>query len=121
MLLYLASDLMWATRIKAMADDLKLPARPVRTIEMLDARLADCDVRGLIVDLEAPDVGLAMIERLRSPAASESQRALPIICFAPHVKTEVMAAAKSAGATQVMPRGAFDANLAKILQSMSVG
>lgn len=113
MLLYLASDLMWATRIKALADDLKIPARPVRNIEMLDARLADSQVQALIVDLES-EVAIPLIQHLRAAKPS-----IPITCFAPHVKKDVMQAARDAGAHQVMPRGAFDANMATILQGLA--
>ena len=35
--LFLAADLIWATRIKATAEDLGVAARPVRTMEMLEA------------------------------------------------------------------------------------
>lgn len=113
MLLYLASDLMWATRIKALADDLKIPARPVRTLEMLDARLADSPVQALIVDLES-EIAIPMISHFRATKPS-----LRITCFAPHVKKDAMQAAQEAGAHQVMPRGAFDANLATILHELS--
>lgn len=113
MLLYLASDLMWATRIKALADDLKIPARPVRTIQMLDARLADSQVQALIVDLEA-EAAIPLITYLRA-----TKPLMNITCFAPHVKKDAMLAAREAGASQVMPRGAFDANMASILQTLA--
>ncbi len=113
MLLYLASDLMWATRIKALADDLKIPARPVRSIEMLDARLADSPVQAFIVDLES-EVAIQLISHLRAVRPD-----IQITCFAPHVKKDTMQAARDAGAQQVMPRGAFDANMATILRDLA--
>ena len=59
MVLYLASDLLWATRIKSCADDLTppVPARPVRDLKMLEARLADSPVKGLLLDLAAGEEG----------------------------------------------------------------
>lgn len=114
-ILYLASDLVWATRIKAAADDLGLPARPVRSLGMLDERLKDTEPTGLILDLEAPEVALIMLARLRGEAADAREKAIRIVAFAPHVKTELMQAARDAGASQVMPRGAFDHNLGDIL------
>src|SRR5438132_1288212 len=52
-ILYCAADLLWATRIKATAESLGIAARPCRDTAMVAARLADSDVRGVIVDLEA--------------------------------------------------------------------
>ncbi len=113
MLLYLASDLLWATRVKALADDLKIPARPVRSLEMLDARLADSPVQAMVVDLES-EVALDLISHLRN-----AKPGVRILCFAPHVKKDVMDAARQAGAHEVLPRGAFDSNMAQILQRLA--
>ncbi len=41
MILYLAADLLWASKIKGTADALSIPCRPVRTLEMLEARLGE--------------------------------------------------------------------------------
>jgi DNA-binding response OmpR family regulator len=112
MILYLASDLIWATRIKSTAEDVGKAARPVRSLEMLEARLADSPVTALIVDLESPDVGLAMIRHLRAHPAHHSIR---ILCFAPHVKKDIMQEARDAGAHEVLPRGSFDHHLPDIL------
>src|SRR5438477_301401 len=110
MILYLAADLIWATRIKATATDLGIGARPVRSLEMLEARLADSEVTGLVLDLEQPDVALAMVRRLRGDSATPRQRAIRIVCWAPHVEVERMEGARRAGADQVLARGAFDHN-----------
>ena len=114
MILYLASDLIWATRIKSTAEDVGKAARPVRSIEMLEARLADSPVTALIVDLESPDVGLAMIRHLRA-SAEPAHHVIRILCFAPHVKKDIMQEARDAGAHEVLPRGSFDHNLPDIL------
>lgn len=121
MILYLAADLIWATRIKATATDLGIPARPVRSLEMLEARLADSDVKGIVLDLEQPDVALAMIQRLRAQPASDRERGIRIVCWAPHVEVERMEQARRAGADQVMARGAFDHNLPAILRALVPG
>lgn len=142
MILYSASDLIWATKIKGTADSIGTPCRPVRNLEMLEARLADSDVRGLIVDLDAPDLALELIARLRQSASPpdpspgavpSSQPAGPgtssgddapatidptrvrILAFGPHVNKDLLQQARDAGADDVLPRGAFDANLAEIL------
>ncbi|MBI2757012.1 MAG: hypothetical protein K2Q09_11940 [Phycisphaerales bacterium] len=82
MVLYLASDLLWATRIKSCADDLTppVPCRPVRTMEMLEARLADSAVKGVLLDLSTGESGregevaFAMLERLKSGQPGDGNR-----------------------------------------------
>lgn len=124
MILYSAGDLIWATKIKGTGESVDVPCRPVRSVEMLEERLADSDVRALIVDLEAPEVGLAMIRRLRSdngPGTGDASGAdagparIRIVAFGPHVNKDLLQQARDAGADEVLPRGAFDANLAEIL------
>ena len=115
MVLYLAADLIWGTKIKATAQAVGVEARPVRTLEMLEARLADSPVKGVALDLEKPEEALAMIGRLRGEKASEAERAIRIVAWAPHVERELMEAAKTAGADRVMTRGAFDGGLERVL------
>jgi hypothetical protein len=125
-LLYLAADLLWATRIKETATALGIAARPVRTLDMLEARLADTTIAGLIIDLEAGDIGLEMIHRLRGQAGgtSPAEARIPIVVFGPHVAVDRLEAARRAvggGASAVMARGAFSAQLPGILTALARG
>ena len=115
MIVYLAADLIWATRIKATAEAMDLQARPVRNLEMLEARLADCDIASRIVDLDAPEAALALIERLKGDGASDEERSIRVVAFGPHVHKELFDQARGAGADEVLTRGAFDHNLQEIL------
>lgn len=115
MLLYFAADLLWATRIKALATDLGIAARPVRTVEMLEARLADSPVRALVVDLDVPETALALIARLRDPEAGDRERAVRVLAWGPHVEKELFEQARRAGADEVLTRGAFDHAMPEIL------
>jgi hypothetical protein len=128
MIVYFASDLVWATRIKGVADDLGIPARPVRNIEMLEARLADSPVAGLIVDLDAPETALALVQHLREWEARKTaenqgtiREPLRIVAFGPHVETQALAQAKLAGADAAMTRGAFHHQLAQVLTAVAAG
>ncbi|MDX2114195.1 MAG: hypothetical protein SFZ24_01060 [Planctomycetota bacterium] len=125
MIAYFASDLVWATRIKALAQDLSIEARPVRTVDMLAARLADSPVRGLIVDLEAPDTALALLNHLRAHHTAESphknpsvSRPVRTVAFGPHVETDALRQARAAGAQVVLTRGAFHHQLPDILHML---
>ncbi|HYE62746.1 MAG TPA: hypothetical protein VD997_12190 [Phycisphaerales bacterium] len=137
MLLYLAADLIWGTKIKATAQAVGVTARPVRNLEMLEARLADQPpedpVRAVLLDLEVPEVALSMLARLKGAAhggtgvptgasSVSGGTGLPtgvpirVLCWAPHVERDLMDQARSAGADAVMTRGAFDARMELILK-----
>jgi len=119
MVLYLASDLLWASKIKGTADALGVPARPVRNAEMLAARLAEATpqapVRALVVDLEAGAAAFDLIKQVR--AAAPGAR---VVAFGPHVAVEALRAAHEAGAHEVMPRGAFASGLPEILTRLNM-
>lgn len=138
MILYLAADLIWASKIKATADAVGVPARPVRTLEMLEARLAEFGVipggaepdqnpivggmpvlRALIVDLDKTEEALAMIARVRDPRGPESLRRLRVLAFGPHVAKELLQRAREAGASDVLTRGAFDHHMEEILLQLA--
>lgn len=120
MLLYSAADLLWATRIKSAADALSIPARPVRNLDMLESRLADsAPIAALILDLDSPATALSLISRLRAPEATPAERSIHILAFGPHIATDLLAAAKHAGADTVMPRGAFAAGIRDILRQFA--
>jgi DNA-binding NarL/FixJ family response regulator len=118
MILYCAADLIWATRIKSTGDALGVGCRPVRSIDMLMARLADCDVRMLIVDLETGSLGIDMIRTLRT-SRPEGSPPIRIVAFGPHVNHEALRSATAAGADAVMTRGGFDQRLIEILTSVA--
>lgn len=137
MILYLAADLLWASKIKGTADALSIPCRPVRTLEMLEARLSEAaggsvqensapgvsaaaasPLRAILLDLDKADEALAMIARVRS---EERWRGVRVVCFGPHVLKELFQRARDAGADEVMPRGSLDARLDEVLLKLEGG
>lgn len=123
MILYLAADLIWASKIKATADALGVACRPVRNMEMLEARLADSEVRALVVDLDVAEMALTMVKRVKGDgeAGKEAGRAIRVLAFGPHVVRDALQAARDAGADEVLTRGAFDHNMDDILIALSQG
>lgn len=117
MVLYAAADLIWATRIKATADALGVACRPVRSLEMLEARLADSTIGALIVDLDAADLAMPLIRRVRARLPKEGPR-ITVLVFGPHVAVDAMEEARRAGADVVLARGAFDRRLPDILRQL---
>lgn len=123
MLLYFAADLIWATRIKGVADDLGVPARPIRNVEMLAARLADSPVRAALIDLDNAESALAIIDALhaarKSAPADNSHSTIRIVAFGPHVLKELFQTAREHGCDEVLTRGALEHNLPEIVLSLA--
>lgn len=83
-------------------DEILAQARQLKpSLVIIDLNSAKADPVGTIAALKA-DAELARI---------------PAIGFASHVHTDLIAAARKAGADQVLPRSAFAGNLAEILSS----
>ncbi len=116
MILYHAADLIWATKIKGTADALGVAARPVRSIGMLEARLADSPVRALIVDLDDSSLAIELLRRVRGNTASDP--AIRTLAFGPHVEVMAFDNARAAGADTVLARGAFDHRMSMILKDL---
>jgi hypothetical protein len=110
-------------------------------MEMLEARLADSPVKGVLLDLAAGDEGregeiaFAMLAKLKGGNA-ESRRsavgrgegegggkpeAVGVVVFGPHVQGADLVRAKREGADVVMARGALAANLPRVLQELAGG
>lgn len=120
MIVFHAADLLWATKIKSTAEALGIAARPVRSVEMLEARLGDSPVGALIVDLDAPETALALIRRLRAPVSSGDRglEGIRIVAFGPHVAVDALRQAKAAGADTILTRGALHARLPEVLRAL---
>lgn len=121
MVLYFASDLIWATRIKATAESVGIAARPVRNVDMLRARLGDSPVTSLILDLEAGEPALEVLAALRGGEAGpglDPEGKVRVVAFGPHVKVDELGRARAGGADRVMTRGAFDARLVDLLREL---
>jgi hypothetical protein len=121
MILYFAADLLWATRIRSAAEGLGIAVRPVRDIAMLQARLGDSPVRGVVVDLDGGDAAIDLIAHLRKPGHAGTYAAIRIVAWGPHVEVEKLRAAKAAGADAVMARGAFSRALPRVLRDLEEG
>lgn len=123
MILVCAADLFWASKIKGTADGLGIPCRPVRSMEMLEARLVDSPVQALVVDLEMEETALAMIRRAKQAGGGVGKAGsggVRVVAFGPHVEVETLREARAAGADSVMTRGALAAHLPNVLRSLTL-
>ena len=119
MILYAAADLIWATKIKGVADGLGVACRPARDLAMLEARLSDCQVSAFLVDLDKGEEALGLIRRAKLGRSDPDARKVRVIAWGPHVQKDLLQAARDAGADDVMTRGAFDHSLADLLLKLS--
>lgn len=109
MLLLHCADLIFTTRIRAEASAAGATVGVARTLELLrsklesigDASSGAAALRLVIVDLDAPDA----IEAVRTAAAHASRPR--VVAFVSHVRGDLAAAAREAGAGEVLARSAF--------------
>ncbi len=120
MVIYCCPDLIFATKIRATADALGVITRPARDAQALQNRLeqvpdgrANDPVTGVMIDLDLGDDALAFIQQVKRHDA-----AIPVIAYGSHVLVEQLAAAREAGANDVLTRGRFTAELPRLLQTM---
>ena len=104
------SDLIFATKITSTAATLGVTVKVVRSLDQLSTRLSEDADAMVLVDLEADGLdGVAAVSLCR-----ESDR--KVIAFGSHVRTDLLAAARDAGADEVLPRSAFATRLAALLK-----
>lgn len=123
MIVYSCADLIFATKVRSTCDALGAVSRPARNPEMLQKRLDRVEdgkpndaVSLVLIDLDIGEPALALIQTARAHRAD-----LPIIAWGPHVAVGLLQRAGEAGASQVMARGAFTAQLPKIIDAHSGG
>ena len=108
------TDLLFSTKITSTGQALSVPVTVARSVDALAAQLSaagDADGRLIIVDLNASGDPIAAIQQMK--ALPKPPR---VIAYVSHVQADLAAAAKSAGADEVMPRSAFSMNLPNILR-----
>ena len=111
---YVASDLVWASRIKAEADAKGLSSRRVTSVDRLrEVLLTDAEAL-ILIDLESEDADV-IIDALRGAGAIEGAASARTVAWGPHVMTDRLQEAKDRGVDVVLPRGAFAARLPTLL------
>lgn len=107
MLLLHCADLIFTTRIRAEAAAAGATVGVARNLDLLRTKLEGCAAEGgpalrlVIVDLDAPDA----IEAVRLAAAAAGGPR--VVAFVSHVRGDLAAAARDAGAGEVLARSAF--------------
>jgi DNA-binding NarL/FixJ family response regulator len=106
-------DLLFSSKIRTTARQAGVDVTFARSPEEILAHTRESRPSLVIFDLNsAKTEPLATISAIKNDPALAGIRT---IGFASHVHTDLIAAARNAGADQVMPRSAFAGNLAEIL------
>lgn len=121
MIVYCCHDLIFATKIHSTAQSLNIVCRPARDIESLRKRLDRVDdgkpndpVTGVVIDLTIGNTASELIKLTKGHHTSPA-----VLAFAPHVEAQRLEEAARWGADQVMPRGAFSAQLPDLLCNLA--
>ncbi len=106
-------DLIFATKIKSTAEAAGVDVQVVATLEALSERLDGQPDALVLIDLDGsaldPVEAIALCRRRDLPPRT--------IAFSPHVRSDLLAAAATAGAGEVLARSAFVKRLPAILAS----
>lgn len=107
--LAVVEDLIFQAKIQKAAAPLGAKVRVAKTLAQAQAALSDAAVA--IVDLN-----LAGADSLEVVRALRAQRPdVPIIGYGSHIQTELLAHARTAGCTTVLPRSVFVHQLPRLL------
>ncbi len=117
------ANLMFSSKLSLMLQELGLGLVKLRADDDLLEVIQERQPVIVIIDLgKEPLVSITRIKELRD---SQTESRVPILCFGPHVATEVMAAAEQAGADLVVPNSVISVRgtklIAKLLQTTSEG
>ena len=113
MVIAAVEDLLFSSKIRTVARQLGVEVVFARTPDAILREVRERQPSLLVVDLNG--AGTEPIDTLARVAGGEATARPRIVGFASHVQTHTIAAARAAGADEVMPRSAFAASLADIL------
>ncbi|OFW27837.1 MAG: hypothetical protein A3H97_23570 [Acidobacteria bacterium RIFCSPLOWO2_02_FULL_65_29] len=113
MILALVDDLMFASKIRAAANQLGVTVAFARSSADALAEMRKHAPALLILDLNNPRTD--PLGAVASMKADPTLAAIPTVGFGSHVQTEVIEAARLAGVGEVMARSAFAGRLPEIL------
>lgn len=114
MILAAVDDLMFSSKIKTTARQLGVEVTFARSPEQVLEQARASTPRLIILDLNS--TRCRPLEAIASLASDPDLAAIPTIGFVSHVQTDLIEAARQAGTGEILPRSAFTAQLADILE-----
>lgn len=105
-------DLFFGSQVTGTAAQLGLRVVQAMSVSALEEQLATGSVRGVILDLVGSVTAQDVIAKL--PVETRPRT----VAFGPHVRTDLLQAARDAGFEEVLPRSRFSAELPTLLQRL---
>jgi DNA-binding NtrC family response regulator len=112
-MLALVTDLIFATKITSTAQSLGKTVKVVRSLDRLQARLAEGLDSVAIIDLDAD--GVDVIGAIKT--CKSGSNSIRVIAYVSHIRADLITAARTAGADEVIARSAFVQRLSTVLNS----
>jgi DNA-binding NarL/FixJ family response regulator len=110
---YLTADLFFSSRVVGVAQQLGVDLRLVNSVDNLLKQSADAQAcRLVILDLTLPQLELAAVV----PAIKKHLPQARVVAYGPHVHVAQLEAAQAAGCDEVLARGAFNAQIERVLR-----
>ncbi len=113
-ILAVCDDLFFVVKINEIARRAGLQPEYVKTAAELLSKAAEAPPLMIIVDLTAKSADA--VEVIQQVRAQPSLKNVSVLAFGPHVDGELKTRAQSAGASMVLARSAFSANLPQIFK-----
>ena len=115
-ILLLSRDLMFPSRVRAIAEQEGLEVVTVQSTEQLIERLENPGTELVLVDLTCPGISPREVQS----AARQSDPGPRLVGFGPHVQEALLESARDAGFDQVLGNGEFNRMMASVLRGEAV-
>jgi CheY-like chemotaxis protein len=113
MIIAAVDDMFFASKIRAVAEEMKVDIRFKRNLDSVLSAAHETRPELIVVDLQSQKINaLELAKALKADAALND---VPLLGFLSHVLTDLQKAAIQAGFDKVIPRSVFSRDLAAIL------
>jgi DNA-binding response OmpR family regulator len=110
-ILIVCTDMIFSTKITGTAKALQKSFGVARSLERFEALLAVAAPAPLVI----VDMSVTVLDAVAVIRAAKAHAGARVVAFLSHVEVEMAAAAREAGADEVMARSAFSARLPEIV------
>lgn len=113
MIIAAVDDMFFASKIRAVAEHLKIDVRFARNSDSVLSSAYETRPALIVVDLQSQKINA--VELAKTLKADAALKDIPLLGFLSHVLADLQRAAVEAGFDTVIPRSAFSRDLAAIL------
>jgi len=114
-LLVAVNDLIFLSKIREAAKSVGVEVTPDGSLPAPEA-VASMQPQAIVLDLNLG--GQAPVEWVRALKSDPATRLIPVVAFASHVQSDLIAAARQAGCDRVLARSAFSQQLPALLREL---